>query len=218
MWLKGTQSTFHTLTPYTGNRTRLVVASRIHKRFPTNKIQVRFIQMHVTVSARAFKIVSREIKMGDSLIIDFLVNYWKQVLGATLPLLVLYLIQFFSSKRQDGPRDGQTKPTQLPEEHPLAEFRDARSSEGDRLLSPALHAEDTEHIPYVHISRTEEEMIQRSQEFYQLMNSRRSVRMFSNQPVPIEVIKNIVHAAGTSPSGMCHVTVVNSDTQFLALA
>lgn len=43
MWLKGTQNTFHTLTPYTGNRTRLVVASRIHKKFPTNKIQLWFI-------------------------------------------------------------------------------------------------------------------------------------------------------------------------------
>lgn len=135
--------------------------------------------------------------MGDSLAVQFIANYWKQVLGATLPLLVLYLIQCFFSKRQDN----HDTPSQLPEEHPLAEFRDSRPSEEDELLAPPIHSEATEHIPYVHISRTEGEMIQRSQDFYQLMNSRRSVRMFSRQPVPIEVIKNIIHTAGTSPSG-----------------
>ena len=135
--------------------------------------------------------------MSDSLIIHFIANYWKQLLGAILPLIVLYLIQYFSSKRQKT----EDKHSQLPEEHPLAEFRDARPSEGDDLNLP-VNAEDTEHIPYVHVSRTEEEMIQRSRDFYQLMNSRRSIRMFSNQSVPIEVIRNIVHTAGTSPSGL----------------
>ena len=144
---------------------------------------------------------SREKKMTDSLVVHYITNYWKQILGAVLPLIVLYLIQWFFSKRQEASQD---KPAQLPEEHPLAEFRDARPTEGDD--SP-VHAEDTEHIPYVHVSRTNEEMIQRSQDFYQLMNSRRSVRMFSSRPVPIEVIKNIVHTAGTSPSGTYHVMV-----------
>lgn len=136
--------------------------------------------------------------MSDSLVIHFIANYWKQVLGAFLPLLVLYLIQCFSSKRQKT----QDKPSQLPEEHPLAEFKDAKPTEGEELLNAPVHAEDTEHIPYVHVGRTEEEMIERSRDFYQLMNGRRSIRMFSSQPVPIEVIKNIVHTAGTSPSGM----------------
>lgn len=136
--------------------------------------------------------------MSDSLVIHFIANYWKLVLGAFLPLLVLYLIQCFSSKRQKT----QDKPSQLPEEHPLAEFKDAKPTEGEELLNAPVHAEDTEHIPYVHVGRTEEEMIERSRDFYQLMNGRRSIRMFSSQPVPIEVIKNIVHTAGTSPSGM----------------
>ena len=136
--------------------------------------------------------------------VHFIENYWKQVLSVTLPLVALYLIQCFFSKRQDG----QRRPSQLPEEHPLAEFRDVRPSEEDELLNPPVHSEDTEQIPYVHISRSEEEMIQRSQDFYQLMNGRRSVRMFSKKPVPVEVIKNIVHTAGTSPSGRYHVSVI----------
>ena len=142
--------------------------------------------------------------MNDSIVLHFIEDYWKQIFGAILPLLILYIIQCFFPKRQGT----QGKQSQLPEEHPLAEFRDTRPNEGEELLNVPLHGEDTEHIPYVHVRRTEEEMIQRSQDFYQLMNSRRSVRMFSGQSVPLKVIKNIVHTAGTSPSGMDYVMII----------
>ena len=60
---------------------------------------------------------------------------------------------------------------------------------------------DHEHVPF-HIAKyTEEVAIQRSKEFYTLCNGRRSVRFFSDADVPMEVIENIVHTAGTSPSG-----------------
>jgi len=142
--------------------------------------------------------------MADSFTVHFIASYWRYVLGVILPLLVLYVIRsFFTRKRVT--LETNRPPSGLPEEHPLAEFRDTQPTDkGKGLftspLSP-LHAEDTEQIPYVHVEHTEEEMIQRSQEFYKLMNSRRSVRMFSQQPVPIEVIRNIVHTAGTAPSG-----------------
>jgi nitroreductase len=45
------------------------------------------------------------------------------------------------------------------------------------------------------------EMIAASRAFYLEMKGRRSVREFSDRPVPIEVIKNAISAAGTSPSG-----------------
>jgi nitroreductase len=44
-------------------------------------------------------------------------------------------------------------------------------------------------------------MQQRSQSFYQWMDTRRSCRDFSDKPVPIEVIENLIHTAGTAPSG-----------------
>ena len=40
-----------------------------------------------------------------------------------------------------------------------------------------------------------------SRSMYDLMNRRRSVRMFSDRPVPREVIENIILTAGTAPSG-----------------
>ena len=47
----------------------------------------------------------------------------------------------------------------------------------------------------------EDEMVQRARDFYQLMDGRRSVREFSDKPVPREIIDNIIKTAGTAPSG-----------------
>lgn len=44
-------------------------------------------------------------------------------------------------------------------------------------------------------------MIAKSKEYYENLNKRRSVRFFSDESVPIEVIENIIKAAGTAPSG-----------------
>ncbi|MDH5404371.1 MAG: nitroreductase family protein [Candidatus Heimdallarchaeota archaeon] len=43
--------------------------------------------------------------------------------------------------------------------------------------------------------------IELSSNFYQLMNKRRSVRFFSDEEVPLEIIHNIIKTAGTAPSG-----------------
>ena len=45
------------------------------------------------------------------------------------------------------------------------------------------------------------ELIKNSREFYETMQSRRSIRHFSNEKIPEEVIDNIVRTAGTAPSG-----------------
>lgn len=56
-------------------------------------------------------------------------------------------------------------------------------------------------IPYQPASFSEEEMIKRSEEFYSYMNRRRTVRDFSDKPVPKEIIENIIKTASTAPSG-----------------
>ena len=58
-----------------------------------------------------------------------------------------------------------------------------------------------EHIPYAHVHYEPKEMIERSQNFYDWLESRRSVRDFSDKPVPKEVIENIIKSASTAPSG-----------------
>ncbi|XP_015249991.1 PREDICTED: iodotyrosine deiodinase 1 [Cyprinodon variegatus] len=57
------------------------------------------------------------------------------------------------------------------------------------------------HVPYSPQRYPEEAMLQRSSDFYCLMNQRRSVRFISPEPVPREVINNVILTAGTAPSG-----------------
>jgi len=45
------------------------------------------------------------------------------------------------------------------------------------------------------------DLAQRSSDFLRKMKSRRSIRHFSDEPIPIEVIENIVKTAATAPSG-----------------
>lgn len=48
---------------------------------------------------------------------------------------------------------------------------------------------------------SEEEMRERATSFYELMTRRRSIRTFSTDPVPRDLIETAVRTAGTSPSG-----------------
>ncbi len=57
------------------------------------------------------------------------------------------------------------------------------------------------HIAYKQESISDKEMIEKSKAFLQFMDKRRSVREFSDQAVPKEVIENIIKTASTSPSG-----------------
>lgn len=56
-------------------------------------------------------------------------------------------------------------------------------------------------IPYKGVQFDERKITQRSKEFYQNLNLRRSVRDFSNQDVPKEVIEKIIMTAASAPSG-----------------
>jgi nitroreductase len=48
---------------------------------------------------------------------------------------------------------------------------------------------------------SDEEALERSREFLARVAQRRSVRQFSPEPVPHELIENAIRAAGTAPSG-----------------
>jgi len=50
----------------------------------------------------------------------------------------------------------------------------------------------------------EEEMRARAQAFYQLIKRRHTIRYFTDQPVPRDIIETCLMAAGTAPSGANH--------------
>ncbi|KAJ8008715.1 hypothetical protein DPEC_G00081290 [Dallia pectoralis] len=79
------------------------------------------------------------------------------------------------------------------------DIRPTDDDDGDWVESG--EEEELCHVPYLGSRYPVETMVQRSQDFYNLMNQRRSVRFISPEPVPREVINNIIHTAGTAPSG-----------------
>jgi iodotyrosine deiodinase len=56
-------------------------------------------------------------------------------------------------------------------------------------------------IPLQYERLDETEMLARSRAFLETMQGRRSVRRFSDEPVPFELIENAIITAGTAPSG-----------------
>jgi len=56
-------------------------------------------------------------------------------------------------------------------------------------------------IPLGYLSKDEPAMVEAAQAFYQQMAKRRSVRDFSDQPIPQSVLENAILAAGSAPSG-----------------
>lgn len=62
-----------------------------------------------------------------------------------------------------------------------------------------MHDVKPAYIPYAIESR--QDLIPSSRAVYEFMNRRRTVRMFSDRPVPREVIENLIRTAGTAPSG-----------------
>lgn len=56
-------------------------------------------------------------------------------------------------------------------------------------------------LPYPGLGLTPEESAQRAHEFYHLMDQRRSLRQFSDRPVPRKVMEDLIMTASSAPSG-----------------
>lgn len=68
-------------------------------------------------------------------------------------------------------------------------------------VEDSIIIEGYKHILYERKPISAEESVSKSSEYYQWMDSRRSVREYSSEPVPREVIENIIMSASTAPSG-----------------
>lgn len=64
-----------------------------------------------------------------------------------------------------------------------------------------MNIDEKDFIPYEGIKMNKEESIISSRKFYAFMDKRRSVRDFSDEDIPEEIIENIIKTASTAPSG-----------------
>ncbi|CAH1391619.1 unnamed protein product [Nezara viridula] len=127
--------------------------------------------------------------------LPFLCDYWPFILTGAVCLMAAIVL----FKTALEPPVDESLP---PEPDLLDELDELESMEDDSNpdVVPALPA-DIKHIPFQFSRFPIEDSQKRSQEFYDLMNKRRTVRFFSPDPVPKEIIYNIIRTAGTAPSG-----------------
>ncbi|XP_077409044.1 iodotyrosine deiodinase [Vanacampus margaritifer] len=129
-------------------------------------------------------------------------SFLTPVLVSLLCLLIGFLaLRSRETETETGadPHGGQSKPWVDQDLQDDSQAKTKDNGEGEWMdLSTQ---EDVAHLPFSLERHDEEQMLHRSQRFYALMNQRRSVRFFSPEPVPREVIHNVVRTAGTAPSG-----------------
>ena len=68
-------------------------------------------------------------------------------------------------------------------------------------ILPAKPPTQYSHVRFRHERLPKSETIHRSENFYNFMKQRRTMRFFSSEYVPIQVIQNCILTAGTAPSG-----------------
>ncbi|XP_046434646.1 iodotyrosine deiodinase 1 isoform X1 [Neodiprion fabricii] len=134
--------------------------------------------------------------------LPFFANYWHYLLISLVSFLLFNTLARLSRVAKTARKileQDKGEPESLNDEQGSDE------NDGEHLVEddddePAL-PKDLEHVPYVYTRPSEEELIQRAREFYLVASARRTIRFFSPDPVPKEVIQEIVKSAGTAPSG-----------------
>ncbi|CAD5122196.1 DgyrCDS10642 [Dimorphilus gyrociliatus] len=124
----------------------------------------------------------------------FITNYWPFIISSTFICLGLFFVVMFVKNR------GRYIRVFDKENDVGSNIEEEVGETNDQVFMSIMKNEDVQ-IPYALPRLQPVAMIQKAQSFYELMNTRRSCRMFSDEPVPREVIDNIIKAAGTAPSG-----------------
>eukprot|EP00800_Vazella_pourtalesii_P003730 TRINITY_DN13848_c0_g1_i1.p1 TRINITY_DN13848_c0_g1~~TRINITY_DN13848_c0_g1_i1.p1 ORF type:complete len:297 (-),score=6.09 TRINITY_DN13848_c0_g1_i1:188-1078(-) len=68
-------------------------------------------------------------------------------------------------------------------------------------ILPAKLPTQFSHVRFRHERLPKNDLIHRSQNFYHFMNQRRTMRFFSSETFPIQILQNCILTAGTAPSG-----------------
>ncbi|XP_077442635.1 iodotyrosine deiodinase [Stigmatopora argus] len=124
------------------------------------------------------------------------------VVSVLTPVLVLVLCLVMGFLALRGRRSPAAAAKPWVDEDLRDDSEEAQLREGeDEEWVDVNEEKEVAHVPYSPQRHSHEQMLQRSLDFYELMNRRRSVRFISPEPVPLVVVQNVIRAAGTAPSG-----------------
>lgn len=141
-------------------------------------------------------IQSSEVVMLEEIIQNsFFVRHWEfLVIFATI---AYFIVRLGRNRIQSATGVGKSQTKRNNDDEVIeGDFENDADDEDLDDLTPAL--EDVDYLPYKGITV---KFNGGADDFYKLMNDRRSIRMFSNRPVDIEVVKKCIQTAGTAPSG-----------------
>jgi len=156
--------------------------------------------------------------MQSGVIIPLLVKFWPYVIGLVAGLLS-YIVLSKTKEAKKPPKPTSNKDGARGQSSGGRKEACDDEDEGieeDDEVAPAVPEDSTQHVPYNFKPISLEDSISRSVAFYEQMNERRSLRFYRKDPIPDEVIENIIKTAGTSPSGAhtepwTYVVVTNAD-------
>ncbi|KAG0714938.1 Iodotyrosine deiodinase 1 [Chionoecetes opilio] len=133
-------------------------------------------------------------------LLPLLAHAWPLLLSTGLALLLAMLLMR-RRRRHDDTRGQETTRAAAKRVIDLGGVGDKEEEDDTSDMVSPLHREDVPHVPFEHTRMTVEESQRRAEEFYHLMNQRRSLRFFSHDPVPRRLVETLVRTAGTAPSG-----------------
>lgn len=137
--------------------------------------------------------------------VPFTIKYFYHILVVVVSFVLFQ--KFYGRSAEGTARSGTRAITTSDESADTSESNIAAdTSETSDLNKVSLEVEptlprDLKHIPYHYVRKTEKELLARATEFYRIAAARRTLRFFSEDPIPKEVIREVIRAAGTAPSG-----------------
>lgn len=131
----------------------------------------------------------------------FVNEYWPFIVAGIVCYLGARFLYHSAVSWNPEPRKPQEQDYRTPDQVAELHDGDEMEEEGEGPDMTSALPWDLEHVPLNFQRLPTEEIIKRSDEFYTFMNARRTVRFFSTDPIPADVIRNIIRTAGTAPSG-----------------
>lgn len=132
--------------------------------------------------------------------LPLLVNIWRIVGLISVTLATGIVIGKFSQSDDDKKKRSDKSSINRDQVQSINESADDNQVDEVEDDDQFPGEDDFPRIVFEHTRLSQEDSIHRSVEFYHRMNQRRSVRDISPDPVPLQVIENIIKTAGRFPS------------------